>query len=178
MARTKLTQAFKDAISDLPDKDKDKLLYRLIAKDSALVEKLTFELIEDGQTMESRREALGDSIQQRLKLEKQQFYSPGYVLLKIRGLSGDINRHVKTTKDHYGEIELNFFLLNETLFQMGDLLKGQPSRKMETLAAYIIKRTLKLFQLLRKQHPDVLLDFAQDMKDLGENIGQHDLLML
>ncbi len=46
MPRQKLPDELKAAISKMPDKEKDKLLFRLIAKEEALVNRLTFELLE------------------------------------------------------------------------------------------------------------------------------------
>ena len=41
------------------------------------------------------------------------YYSPGYLLLELRSISGRITQHVKTTKDKYGEVALNCLLLNQ-----------------------------------------------------------------
>jgi hypothetical protein len=46
MPRQKLPDELKAAISKMPDKEKDKLLFRLIAKEEALINRLTFELLE------------------------------------------------------------------------------------------------------------------------------------
>ncbi len=45
----------KQAIVRMPGVEKDKLLLRLIAKDATLSEKLQFELVERGQTIDERR---------------------------------------------------------------------------------------------------------------------------
>ena len=46
----KLSKKLKEAISNLPDSEKDKLLFKLLPKDQPLCEKLEFELLEQGQT--------------------------------------------------------------------------------------------------------------------------------
>ena len=47
MARVKLTDDLKKAISGLSHKEKDKLLFRLIAKEPILAEQLVFKLLEE-----------------------------------------------------------------------------------------------------------------------------------
>ena len=54
MARVKLTDDFKKAISMLPGKEKDKLLFRLLAKEEILVEQLTFQLLESNLSVEEQ----------------------------------------------------------------------------------------------------------------------------
>jgi len=176
MARTKLPDELKDAISMLSNKEKDKLLFRLIAKDAALVEKLTFELLEDGESKDDRREEIYQKIDKGF--ERYRYYSPGYLLLVLRSLSGDINRHVKTTKDKYGEIQLNLLMLNKSLGLFGDKIRNAPSHKSRTFNSYVVKRAIKLVGLLRKLHEDYLLDFQEDVRKLGQHIDEHPRMKL
>jgi len=168
MARTKLSDELKKAISLLSNKEKDKLLFRLIAKDAALVERLTFELLEEGESREDRREVIYRMIDEGF--DKYRFYSPGYLLLVLRSISGDINRHVKTTKDKYGEIQLNLLMLNKSLGLFGEKIRNVPSHKSRTFDNYVVKRAIKLVSLLRKMHEDYLLDFQEDIEKLGQYI--------
>ena len=170
MARTKLSDELKEAISLLSSKEKDKLLFRLIAKDAALVERLIFELLEDKETKDDRRA----SIYQRIDkgFDRYRYYSPGYLLLTLRSLSGDINRHLKTTKDKYGEIQLNLLMLNKSLGLFGQKIRNAPSRKSRTFDNYVVKRVVKLVGLLRKLHEDYLLDFQEDIQKLGQYIDE------
>ena len=46
MARTRLSKELKKAITLMPQKDKDRLLIRLIAKDATLVQQLEFQQVE------------------------------------------------------------------------------------------------------------------------------------
>jgi hypothetical protein len=61
-----LDSDLKKAIVHLPGVEKDKLLLRLIAKDATLSEKLYFELVERGQTIDERRELIRISFAGRL----------------------------------------------------------------------------------------------------------------
>ncbi len=175
MARIKLSNELKEAIAGLTHKEKDKLLFRLIAKDQALVNKLIFDLLEAGETKDIRRQELYEMIEQ--KFAHYRYYSPGYLLLLLRNLSGDINRHLKTTKDKYGEIQLNFLMLNKSFELFGDQIRQASPRQQHTFAVYVVKRALKLLKLLGKMHEDYLLDFQDDMKKLGHYIGDQPYVM-
>jgi len=170
MARTKLSDELKEAITLLSNKEKDKLLFRLIRKDAALVERLTFELLENKESKDDRREAIYQAVDKGF--ERYRFYSPGYLLLTLRSISGDINRHVKTTKDKYGEIQLNLLMLNKSLGLFGEKIRKFPHHKQRTFNTYVVKRAVKLVGLLRKLHEDYLLDFQEDISKLGHYIDE------
>lgn len=170
MPRQKLPDELKAAISKMPDKEKDKLLFRLIAKEEALVNRLTFELLEGAGSREERRSELAISIERDVTYAIRAFYSPGFLLLDLRAISGDINRHVKATKDRYGEIELNLLMLNLALEGIDGLLDQFPAAKARTFSNYVVKRALKLQKLLSKMHDDIRLDFEGEMERLGQFI--------
>lgn len=177
MGRTKLTPEFKKAISQITSNEKDKLLFRLLAKESALVEKLTFQLLENGSSTEERRDEVSETILNKLEKYQAHFYSPGYLLLQIRSLSAEITRHVKTTKDKYGEVQLNLLMLNKTLELFNEkVIPFRPDRS-RTFNEYVVKRTLKIYVLLGKLHEDYLVDFKEDLQKLGKAIGSNDPMM-
>jgi len=170
MARVKLTTDLKKAISGLSHKEKDKLLFRLIAKEPILAEQLVFKLLEEGTSAEDRRTDLAREIEQYLIDYQKYYYSPGYLLLDLRSISGKITQHVKTTKDKYGEVALNFLMLNKALALFGDkIAKVRPNRS-RTLNKYVVNRAIKLLGLLRKIHEDYQLDFSDSMIELGQHI--------
>lgn len=177
MSKIKLSEELKKAITMMPVKEKDKLLLRLITKDYHLVQQLEFKLLEDGATAEDRRGEIREEIHQTLIESHRYFYSPGYLLLDLRNLSGKINQHVKTTKDKYGEIELNFFMLNTALQLMGDKIRNFSMIKSRTLNEYVIRRAAKLLKLIEKLHEDFRLDFHPAMIELAEHISSTPTLM-
>jgi len=177
MPRVKLPADFKKAVSQMPDKDKDKLLFRLLAKEPALVEKLAFELMEGGETTEERRADIQRDIEKHLKLYQQYFYTPGYLLMELRSISGEITRHVKTTKDKYGEVQLNLFMLNKCLELFNEKVIPFDSMRSRTFDEYVVKRTLKIYDLLGKLHEDYVADFKTDLQNLGEEFGKNHTLM-
>ncbi len=164
----KLSTELKEAISSLSPREKDRLLFRLIAKDNRLIEQLKFRLLEESDTgvMEDRRLAIQQSIDRYY--ETHNFYSPGYLLLDLRRLSGAINRHVTTTKDKYGEIFLNFYMLNMAFDYYAEAIKQFRPYQSRTFHEYIIKRAIKLLKLLAKLHEDYRLDFEEAMQKLGK----------
>lgn len=167
----KLSLELKQAIVNMPVREKDKLLLRYIAKDAAMVERLVFQLLEEGETTEERRDELQQSIQIWVQQASTRFYSPGHLLLNLREISGKINWHVKATRDKYGEIALNFYMLNEMFDQLGPRLPRFSYRKSRTLSKYVLDRAFKLLKLMSKLHEDYQLDFLDDMKALGNHIA-------
>jgi hypothetical protein len=71
----------KKAIIQMPQKEKDKLLIRLITKDSTLSDKLFFELIEESATIPERREAIMARITRISKIIQD---SPGWIKRRYR----------------------------------------------------------------------------------------------
>jgi|GEM_PF-1943180 len=61
---SKLSSALKEAILRMPAAEKDKLLLRLVAKDGKLCQKLEFELLEEGTSLEERRADIREFIDQ------------------------------------------------------------------------------------------------------------------
>ena len=172
-----ITDELKKAIAQMPPKEKDKLLFRFLRSHPDLVEKLTFELLEPDDNKELRRGELRDKILRSFEYYKNQYYSPGYLLLLLRDMSGDINRHVKATKDKYGEIELNFLMLNKSLELFGKEIKKATPQRSRTYNNYVVKRAIKLIALLEKMHEDLRLDFLPAMKDLAGHIkGQLNMM--
>ncbi|MDZ4680690.1 MAG: hypothetical protein SH848_03520 [Saprospiraceae bacterium] len=178
MARIKLTDDLKKAISGLSSTQKDKLLYRLIAGNPALAHKLIFELLEGGNTQDDRRAAVATEINSTLTNYEAYYHTPGILLLQLRDLSGVINRHVSTTRDKYGEVELNLLMVNECFQRFGDRIRVANYPKARTFNEYVVKRALKLLTLLEKMHEDMRLDFKTDLKKLGKYIAAQPTTMM
>lgn len=167
----KLSDELKEAIADMPSKEKNKLLWRLIAKDDLLVDKLTFQLLNSKeQSVEDARYKMMQQVAKTLDEYQNYYHSPGYLLLELRSISGRITRHVKVTKDKYGEIVLNFMMLNQSLRLFGSRVNSAKPHKQRTLADYVLKRARKLINLVGGMHEDIALDFEEDMMELGNHI--------
>ncbi len=164
-----IPEELKKAIVQMPQKEKDKLLLRLIGKDGNLVQRLEFELIEMGDTVQSRR----DDIKRRiLKSAQMNHNTPGWMMMDMRDLSGAISQHLKITKDKYGEIELTIYLLLTFFEQQSSLLLIHNS-KSDSCAEYIAKRTDSVLKKLAKFNPDYYVDFERDMQQLLNYVHSH-----
>ena len=167
----KFSKEFKEAIANLPDSEKDKLLFRLLKKDLDLVNKLTFELISD-ESVDDKREKIEQSITVTTKKMEQDFYSVGYLLMELRFLSGEITDHVKITKDKFGEASLNLLMLNEFLKSNSKFILQSTPGKSNKLCIYIIARAFKILILIKKMHEDYFIDFENQLIQLGQQIAE------
>jgi hypothetical protein len=145
---------FKEALILLPDKKKDRLLLRLLKKDTKLARKLYFELV-DTEPISEKREEIREQIAQVME-----YYSNGKVYHhdmyhSLRNLSGLIRDHVDITKDKFGEIVLNAFMLRKCLDETNEQLKRYDRWTAYKLYTYIITRAYKIFLLLKKTHVDL-----------------------
>jgi hypothetical protein len=156
----------KQAIILMPQKEKDKLLLRLITKDANLVLRLEYELIEEGATLQSRRDEIKTRIE---RTSKASHYTPGWMMMDMRSLSGDISQHVKTTKDKYGEIELNLYMINAFFDNQLEHLRTHTS-KSDSCAEYIAKKAQTILKGLEKLDEDFYVDFERDVSKMLANV--------
>ena len=155
-----IDKELKKAIVQMPAHEKDKLLLRLVTKDTLLTDKLYFELIEESQTTLERREALQSRI---VKIARIQETSAGWLMMEMRSLSGEITYHVKITKDKYGEAELNLLLLNSFFeYHQHSVLK-QYNSLTDKCALYMAKKGASILKMLAKLPEDFHVDFATEV---------------
>ena len=157
-----LSDDLKKAIVSMPQKEKDKLLLQLVSKNDNLVLRLEFELLEQGDTLNLRRDEIKKSI---LRVAKMTHDTPGWMMMDMRTLNGLITQHVKTTKDKYGDIELTLFLLKTFFDYQLDLLRVH-NGKSDSCAEYIAKRTDGLVKKLQKLDEEYYVDFGTDVQKL------------
>ncbi|MDR0941385.1 MAG: hypothetical protein LBM68_04080 [Bacteroidales bacterium] len=171
-----IPKELKEAISNLPSKEKDKLIFRLLRKDVCLANRLLFELVSD-QTIEGEREKIKKQLTRLVERSTLQFYSPGYLNLDVREMSGMITEHVSRTKDKYGEISLNLYMITEILERNRENILRSSAHKAEKFCAAVIARAFKILLLIKKMHEDYFVEFEDDVKKLGSLIGDNDYLM-
>lgn len=170
----KFEEEFKQAIRELPEKEKDKLLLRLLKKDRILALRLEFELL-GLESADDKRAALGETIRTRLR-SGQAFGNIQKLIAEMRSLSAQITEHVKITKDKTGEVTLNLLLLNETLLRHTSVIDRARWEKAQKAATYIATKTLKLLLLIDALHEDYRTDYKEELEKLGELIAKSDLL--
>lgn len=167
---------FKEAIQNLPSAEKDKLIFRLLKHDLDLANQLLFQLV-DTRTVEERRSIMQKEVTKATTRMSDRFYSLGYLLMDIRYLSGDINEHVRITKDKFGEASLNLLMLNEVLKINQSRLENAKPNEVHKLNTYIIARAFKILLIINALHEDYLMEFKDDLKDLGTRISLNPSLL-
>lgn len=172
----KFDKEFKEAILNLPEKEKDKLLLRLLKKDLDLVNKLHFELISTN-SVDDERVLMENKIITKIAESKEAFYSFGYLLMELRYLSGDITVHVKKTKDKFGEVSLNILMLTTFFELFNDQLPTEKCGKAYKIIIYIIARAFKILLLAQKLHKDYFLDLESDLMKLGNYLLDNHVIM-
>jgi hypothetical protein len=167
---------FKKALQELPEKEKDKLILRLLRRDMDLAEKLYFELV-DTDSIEDKRKIMEINISKQIIRFSENFHSLDYIAIEMRNISGKISHHVKITKDKFGEISLNLQMLNEVIEQNAFSLTHSKPQKSTKFYNYVIVRTFKILLLIQALHEDFLLDFKENLNRLGVNISK-DMMLL
>ena len=161
-----LGKELRQAIMAMPTAEKDKLLLKLVARDPALCERLTFELVDENTTLEQRREEIREMIN---GLMAQKPYSPGYLMMDMRTINARITNHVKITKDKYGEVELTLLLVNSLFERQPDAIRTY-SQRNDTLAEYVAKRTQFMLEKVGKMHSDLHLEFEESIHQLLQRV--------
>lgn len=172
----KIDKEFKEALSLLPSSEKDKLILRLLRKDVPLANRLYFELIDD-QSVEERRSLMEESVISKVKIMSESFYSPGYLMMDMRYLSGEITEHVNITKDKFGDPYLNLLMLNNVLQQNNSLIINSSMGKSYKICIYIVSKVFKIMILIKKLHEDFQMEFNEDLIKLGNLISKNDHIM-
>jgi hypothetical protein len=167
---------FRKALEMLSDKEKDKLILRLLKNDLQLANRLRFELV-DTDSVQDKREQVIDRIIKRIQLATERYYSAGYLLMDIREISGEINAHVSITKDKVGEISLNCLMLHSMLELNNEHIASETRDNSYTLCIYIVARVFKILMLIQKQHEDLHIEFRGDIEVIGKFIGDNHNLM-
>ncbi|MBC8154040.1 MAG: hypothetical protein H7Z72_14125 [Bacteroidetes bacterium] len=161
-----LDPELKKAIGRMPETEKDKLLLRLIAKDPTLTEKLQFELVEERSTVDERRQIIREYTDRVARLYQD---TPGWVMMDMRSVSGYITRHMKVTKDAYGEVDLSVHMINTFYEHHFDQLRFY-DRRSDKAAQYIAKRADQILKKLYKLDPDYYLEFENDVNKMLTNV--------
>ncbi|MFB1022954.1 MAG: hypothetical protein QMC40_09380 [Vicingaceae bacterium] len=172
----KFDAEFKEAISHLPEKEKDKLIFRLLKKDPNLANRLHFELVNT-ESAEDFREKLETRIVFLVEQMNTQFYSIGYLYADVRFASGEINEHVQITKDKYGNASLNLLLINKVLNGFGTSIEKVSWAEVRTFSDSIIARAFKIILLINKMDEDYHFEFSYGLKELGSHLSKSDYLM-
>jgi len=144
----------KEAILNLSQKEKDKLLVRLINKDKKLIEQLHFLLLENETDLIERIEKVKAKLEivfehsEKEVSRKRANYKHQELTAFLKTASGLVNTHASITKNKESELDLRLLILEEsfdTFFNlyMSDLL-GNKANAHFTYQATRIKNVIQL----------------------------------
>lgn len=157
----------KAAIIDLPCKEKDKLLLRLIAKDKVLTEHLHYKLLEDESDLEDRKERIKKEIEDQLPELKK--LNAKDATVKIRKMITSVNHFYKVTKDTFGEVELKIFILN--IIPIDYRGKIFAYRDFALLfSVFYLKTVTVTINKFKKLHEDLQFDLSENLNQLLHKI--------
>lgn len=164
-------KVLKTAIVELPEKEKDKLLLRLIAKDKVLTEHLHFKLLEDESDLEQRSVQLKAEMDEAGAVFAQDpKLSSKDVLTTFRKLNGRINHHFKVTKDISSEVELRIYLLNCIPVLCKESVFSSLHKFQEKLITYFVRTTLSAVNKYTKLHEDLQFDLKDGLNNVLNKI--------
>ena len=162
----------KEAVLNLPQKEKDKLLVRLVGKDKMLLKQLHFQLLEDQYDLEERIEKLKERLtalfaEGRNSVKNIPAYS-NYKELQalIRQASGMVNEHEKVTKDKYSEVECRIYILTEAVRRYPRLFEPTAVHTGLKLRAYMSSRIKATATKFDKLHEDLQFDLQEGMEEV------------
>jgi hypothetical protein len=160
-------KALKAEIISLPQKEKDKLLLRLVAKDKVLTEHLHFLLLEDEINLKERVTSLKEEIllaEQHLKESKS--VSSRDVILTMRKLLKAVNHFLKVTKASFEDVELRIFLLSHMPAKSKTRSFSLAKNYDQLLAVFFVKSIIATLKKFDKLHEDLQFDLREDINKL------------
>ncbi len=166
----KIPKHLEQAIVQMPQKEKDKLLLRLIAKDALLTEKLEHQLLGDENDTLDRRNELLEQINEMAAYAH--YDTPGWLMMAMREKSGLITRHEKVTKDKFGEVFLLLALISEPFIQQKTMLERK-ARRAENFAEYVVKRAKIIINKANRLHADYYVEIEDRMNQMLTFIHQY-----
>ncbi|MEJ5994594.1 hypothetical protein WG904_09230 [Pedobacter sp. Du54] len=146
----------------LPQKEKDKLLLRLVAKDKVLTEHLHFLLLEDETNLNERI----DKLKEEIITTDKDLANAKDVLMNLRKSIKSINHFLKVTKANYEEVELRIFLLNHTKTEFKSRVFSSFKNYEHLFAIFFVKSVLVTLKKFEKLHVDLQFDLKEDLNKL------------
>ncbi|RNL54920.1 hypothetical protein [Pedobacter jejuensis] len=154
-------------ITELPVKEKDKLLLRLIAKDKVLTEHLHFKLLEDESDLENRKDLIKADIDNQIPELKK--LTVKEALAKVRKMITGVNHFYKVTKDALGEVELKIYILNKIPVDYKRSVFGYKDFGF-LFATYYLKTVAITLNKSKKLHEDLQFDLSENINQLLSKI--------
>jgi len=167
----------KKAVLDLPQKEKDKLLVRLISKDKMLIKQLHFQLLENEYDLEDRIEKLRQQLAQLFDIGLSQIantaHHNNFIALSklVKQASGLVNEHEKVTKDKNSEVEFRCYILKRAIADYDRLFDSSYQSAAHKLHKYITGRIKHAVGKFSKLHEDFQFDYREDFQNTLDAFG-------
>ncbi|WP_164109667.1 MULTISPECIES: hypothetical protein [Sphingobacterium] len=164
----------KSAVLNLSQKEKDKLLVRLIGKDKMLLKQLHYQLLENEYDLENRIELLKTKLENLFldtanKLSNVGIFSNYKTLNNIlRQASGLINEHEKVTKDRFSATESRLYILTEPYHRYPKLYEKSHLQVAEKLHKYIEARIKVTLNNISGLHEDLQFDLQEAINTVSQ----------
>jgi hypothetical protein len=153
-----------EAIVGLPNKEKNKILIRLINKDKILVEQLHFRLLEHPEIdLKLRQDAVAEEIE---KIKKYASFKSKELLSHERLYFSQINHHKRITSDKVGEIRLGVKLILKLTNTYSAVFNKPDLKHNLKLNEFNIKKMLLLIKNLKAIHEDYRIEFVDDINEI------------
>ena len=170
MAKKKISSELEEAILSLSQKEKNKLLIRLINKDELLVEQLQFKLLEGSETdLKYRVTNIIEAINLTFSTQSIRYFKD--LIYYTRELVTLINRHFKVTKDKKGELELLIHLFKVANTASSNLkINLRDFTSKSKYKEYSLTKVAKMETLLKAIHEDYKIEFEEDFEEINDFI--------
>jgi hypothetical protein len=161
----KISPELEKAILDLPAKEKNKLLLRLIAKSELLIDQLQFRLLEGSAADIDYRV---DSIREEFVIMAGIFGASNgrQTLGFFKNISAKINYHKKVTADKLSELRLIIEMLTFTVAKYPLILGNDGSIFAEKFRVLFVKKTIAAIKLLKAVHEDYHIEFVPKLDEV------------
>lgn len=158
-------------ILGLPQKEKDKLLLRLVGKDKVLTEHLHFLLLEGESDLRTRVEVLKQHIVSiSEKLGENGKSDAKETLSALRKLATQINHNYRVTRAAYEDVELRIFLLLEIPTTFKYKFFGSRRDYEQVFYKFYLKFVVITLNKYQKLHEDLQFDLKDDFNKLLEKV--------
>lgn len=171
----------KTAVLQLSQKEKDKLLVRLVGKDKMLLKQLHYELLEDESDLADRIEVLKNKLfelfekmQAEHKTVRNHRFDK-YIGTNIRHANGLVNEHEKITKDKLSDVECRLIILNELFQRFPSLFDQSSYYNAPQLITYIQNRIKAVVTKYEKLHEDIQFDLREPFQSMFDFALEHNL---
>lgn len=163
----------KEAILKLSQKEKDKLLVRLINKDKKLMQQLHFLLLEDENDLIQRIATAKVDLEVVFKrmfagIDKTRtHYKHRELTGYLKSASGVVNEHASITKNKESELDLRLLILEETFKHYGGFYSGEIiGYKSDVHFVYQVARLKAIISLYDKLHEDLQFEYRERIENI------------